>query len=203
MGRTVGSSGAKTMEAIRSAGLRLIYEHGYEAMTLRGLAAEVGLQQGALYNYFSTKQELLFMLVSDHMHSLLSEVDIALKDKAGTLEKLKGFIAFHTHYHMSRKYEVFINYSELRSFNAENYTIIIGLRHQYEQKLIDLLLVAQEEGIVSIQDAKITAYGILAMLSGICQWFTPQGRLSRKDIASLYMSMALGALQVREEQERR
>ncbi len=198
MGRTVGSSGIKTMEAIRDAGLRLIYERGYEAMTLRSLAAEVGLQQGALYNYFATKQELLFMLVSDHMNILLSEADRVLKENQGTLEKLKGFISFHINYHMSRKYEVFINYSELRSFNAENYATIIGLRHQYEQKLIDILLVAQREGLISIEDAKIAAYGILAMLSGICQWFNPQGRLPQSDIASLYMTMALGALQVRE-----
>ncbi|HKU04506.1 MAG TPA: TetR/AcrR family transcriptional regulator, partial [Bradyrhizobium sp.] len=40
MARTVGSYGPKTMEAIRKAGLRLIFEHGYEAMSLRQLAAE-------------------------------------------------------------------------------------------------------------------------------------------------------------------
>ena len=35
MARTVGSNGPKTMEAIRKAGLRLIYSQGYEAMSLR------------------------------------------------------------------------------------------------------------------------------------------------------------------------
>ena len=34
MARTIGSYGPKTMEAIRKAGLRLIFEHGYAAMSL-------------------------------------------------------------------------------------------------------------------------------------------------------------------------
>ncbi len=62
MARTVGSYGPKTMEAIRKAGLRLIFEHGYAAMSLRQLASEVGIQAGSLYNHIATKQELLFDL---------------------------------------------------------------------------------------------------------------------------------------------
>ena len=63
MARTIGSYGPKTLEAIRKAGLRLIFEHGYEAMSLRQLAAEVGIQAGSLYNHIATKQELLFVLI--------------------------------------------------------------------------------------------------------------------------------------------
>ena len=78
MARTIGSHGPKTMEAIRRAGLRLIFEHGYEAMSLRQLAAEVGIQAGSLYNHISTKQELLFDLVQDHINELLRQLDRAL-----------------------------------------------------------------------------------------------------------------------------
>src|SRR5258707_613564 len=46
MARTIGSYGPKTMEAIRKAGLRLIFEHGYSAMSLRQLAAAVGIPAG-------------------------------------------------------------------------------------------------------------------------------------------------------------
>src|SRR6266566_4563659 len=81
MARTIGSYGPKTLEAIRKAGLRLIFEHGYAAMSLRQLAAEVGVQPGSLYNHISTKQELLFHLVQDHINELLRQLDLALEDK--------------------------------------------------------------------------------------------------------------------------
>jgi AcrR family transcriptional regulator len=81
MARTIGSYGPKTLEAIRKAGLRLIFEHGYEAMSLRHLAAEVGIQVGSLYNHISTKQQLLFDLVQDHINELLRQLDLALERK--------------------------------------------------------------------------------------------------------------------------
>ena len=79
MARTIGSYGPKTMEAIRKAGLRLIFEHGYEAMSLRQLAGEVGIQAGSLYNHISTKQELLFDLIQDHINELLRQLDRAIE----------------------------------------------------------------------------------------------------------------------------
>src|SRR5438477_417608 len=101
MARTVGSYGPKTLEAIRKAGLRLIFEHGYAAMSLRDLAAEVGIQVGSLYNHISTKQVLLFDLVQDHVNELLRQLDRALEDKKGPEQRLRAFVAFHVTYHMS------------------------------------------------------------------------------------------------------
>ncbi|MEQ9180475.1 MAG: helix-turn-helix domain-containing protein, partial [Nitratireductor sp.] len=62
MARTIGSDGEKTEAAIRGAAVNLIARHGYEAVSMRRLAAEVGVQAAALYRYFPTKEELLFTL---------------------------------------------------------------------------------------------------------------------------------------------
>lgn len=194
MSRTTGSSGPKTMEAIHEAGLRLIYERGYEAMTLRGLAAQVGIHQGSLYNYFRTKQELLFTLVSRHMHDLIAACDHALAGKNEPLERLHAFITFHIDYHMTRKHAVFVNYSELRSFEDDNYQAIIAMRRQYEQRLIEIIDKLHEAGLIIGHDPKIMGFGLLSMLTGICHWFSPEGRLPREEIIATYTDMALGAL---------
>ena len=139
MARTIGSHGPKTMEAIRKAGLRLIFEHGYAAMSLRQLAAEVGIQSGSLYNHITTKQELLFDLVRDHINELLRQLDRALLGKQQPADKLRAFTAFHVTYHMTKKREVFIANSELRSLEPKNYEAIVALRGAYEQRLAEIL----------------------------------------------------------------
>jgi AcrR family transcriptional regulator len=128
MARTIGSYGPKTLEAIRRAGLRLIFEHGYEAMSLRQLAAEVGIQSGSLYNHIATKQDLLFDLVREHINELLRQLDLALQGKERPIEKLRAFVSFHVTYHMTKKREVFIANSELRSLEPRNYDAIVALR---------------------------------------------------------------------------
>src|SRR5687768_14703863 len=120
MSRTVGSHGPRTAEAIMKAGLELIYEHGYEAVSLRQLAQAVGIQSGSLYNHIRSKQELLVTLVVRHLGHLLESADEALSGIDDPAEALRAFIAFHMSYHMSRKREIYIANSELRSLEPEN-----------------------------------------------------------------------------------
>ena len=49
--------------AILQAALRLFAERGYHATTIEAIAREAGIAKGLVYNYFSSKQELLRQLV--------------------------------------------------------------------------------------------------------------------------------------------
>lgn len=71
MARTAGSDGEKTKSAIRDAATGLFARFGYEAVSIRQIAAEVGVQAAALYRYFPTKEDLLFDLMQSHMSALL------------------------------------------------------------------------------------------------------------------------------------
>jgi AcrR family transcriptional regulator len=194
MARTVGSHGPKTMEAIRKAGLKLIYEHGYEAMSLRALASEVGIQVGSLYNHISTKHDLLYDLIKAHMDDLMAHLDQALGGIADPVDRLRAFTGFHVTYHIVRKREVFIGYSELRSLDPNQHDEIIGLRRSYEDRLVAILEAGKAAGLFELGDSRVAAYGILAMLTGVCTWFRPHGRLSREQVIETYSDMVLKGL---------
>ena len=191
MSRTAGSSGPKTLAAIREAGLDLIYRHGYEAMSLRGLATEVGLQPGSLYNHIKTKQELLFVLIHDHMTALLERVDAALEGLDGPQARLEAFTAFHLSYHIERKREVFIGSSEIRSLEPENRATIVALRQAYENRLCAILEAGAAQGLFAIGDVRVTAYAILAMLTGICTWYEPKGRIGQQALIDIHTRLVL------------
>ncbi|MDH2381306.1 TetR/AcrR family transcriptional regulator [Bradyrhizobium sp. CER78] len=194
MARTIGSHGPTTLEAIRKAGVRLIFEHGYEAMSLRQLAAEVGIQAGSLYNHISTKQDLLFDLVQDHINDLLRELDLALEGKADPVERLRAFVAFHVTYHMTRKREVFIANSELRSLDAKNYDAVVALRGAYEQRLAQILTDGLSEGVFEVVDIQVATFAILALLTGLCTWYRPGGRLTRDAIIAAHEKLVLSGV---------
>jgi AcrR family transcriptional regulator len=191
MTRLAGSHGPTTAAAIRRVGLRLIHEHGFEAMSLRQLAAEVGLQPASLYNHFVTKQDLLFRLIHDHMRTLLAQTDAALDTAARPLDRLRAFIANHLLYHMEKKHEVFAANFELRSLEAKNRKVIVGLRRAYEARLITLLDNGVAAGVLHLPDTHIAAYAILAMLTGACTWYKPRGRLSKADVVALHTDLVL------------
>lgn len=191
MARTAGSHGPKTMEAIRRAALALIYRKGYEAITLRQLADAVGIQPGSLYNHVRNKQDILFDLVHDHMTTLLAEVEQAVPVGATPLAQLEGFITFHVTYHITRREQVFIANSELRSLEAGNHAVIVGLRKRYEGVLIDILRRGGQDGSLRVDEATIAAYAILSMLTGICSWYQPGGRKSAEQLVTLHRDLIL------------
>jgi AcrR family transcriptional regulator len=191
MSRTIGSNGPKTLEAIRRAGLRLIFEHGYEAMSLRQLASEVGIQVGSLYNHISTKQDLLMMLVEAHMRELLGDLEAALDGITAPVERLRAFVGFHVTYHMTKKREVYVANFELRALEPKNYDALIKLRQAYERRLTEILDDGNDAKLFDISDTRVATFAILATLTGVCTWYKPSGRLSKQAIVALHEKLVI------------
>jgi AcrR family transcriptional regulator len=194
LARKAGSDGARTAEAIRSAGLRLIFEHGYEGMSLRDLAQDVGIQPGSLYNHIATKQALLFELLAGHMRQLTQALDAALTGVEGPLARLDAFIDFHLRYHLTRKLEVFVNNSELRSLEPANRATIRGLRRDYEKRLAMILAEGAASGSLMVPDVPVATYAILAQLTGVVGWYDPGGRLSEDEVVAIHRQLLVDGL---------
>ena len=188
MARKQGSHSDITGPRVRDAALRLIARHGYAAVSMRQIAAEGGIQAGALYNYTPDKQTLLFDLMQGHMTDLLAALDMA--DLQGNaLLRLEGFTRFHIRFHLPRPDQVFVSYMELRNLSEDNFAAVEALRRQYEDVLEGILRAGEEEGVFSIPDPRITTMALIAMLTGISNWYRAGGRLETEKIESIYWDM--------------
>ena len=85
---------------MRQAALRLFAQRGYAAVSMRSIAAEVGVQAGALYNYTPDKQSLLFDPMQGHMTELLKEAQSG--GGGDPLKRLQTFVEFHIRFHADR-----------------------------------------------------------------------------------------------------
>lgn len=194
MARKRGSKGERTARDIRRAALELFAAHGYAAVSMRQVAASVGVQVGTLYLYTPDKQTLLSDLMIGHMEELLSSWS---EVKAGTTDpvyRLETFVRFHIRYHLARTDEVFIAYMELRNLTRENFAKVERLRRLYEQIVEDILHDGLSEGAFAIEDARIATLALIAMLTGVTTWYHSGGRLSPRAVEDIYCTMALGAV---------
>ncbi|MFN3130445.1 TetR/AcrR family transcriptional regulator [Roseibium sp.] len=179
--------GLETAEKVRKAALRLFAASGYAAVSMRDIATQVGVQPGALYNHFPTKQHILKDLMLSHMADLLAAWDTA--DFPDETDPIERFVRFHIRYHLERADEVFIAYMELRSLDAENFAIVEAERRRYETILTEILSEGAASGRYHIDNAKVTTRAIIAMLTGIPAWYRPGGGLSKEEIETLYLNM--------------
>ncbi len=195
MARKTGSHAEITGPRIREAALHLFAQHGYAAVSMRQIAAEVGVQAGALYAYIDDKQALLFHLMESHMEHLLEswQAEAAAPDP---LARLESFTRFHIRYHLDRPDEVFISYMELRNLAPENFAALEMLRRRYEGELEQILHEGSAAGLFTIADARVATMGLIAMLTGVSTWFRETGRLGRADIEQIYWDMTRRAVGV-------
>jgi AcrR family transcriptional regulator len=90
-------------EQIIEASRRLIMEYGSEHVTVRRIAAEIGISEGALYRHFKSKKEILLFLIGHIEENLIGDlqkrsptknilgtIKSTLKNHLSSMEQRKG-----------------------------------------------------------------------------------------------------------------
>ena len=195
MARTAGSTGTETLERLQDAALELFAREGYAAVSMRAIAARTGVQAGALYKYFPTKQDILFDLLAGHMLAL----EVAWREDAGS--ELSDFVRFHVRYHLTLLREMFISYMELRSLEPENFRRIRELRRGYEAIPRQMIEEGIAKGAFNVVDTEVTTRAIIALLNGLTTWYREDGRLSLDEIETVYITLVNRMVGAGEEEE--
>lgn len=192
MARTQGSRAEITGPLIRTHALHLFARQGYAAVSMRQIAAAVGVQAGALYSYIPDKQALLADLLESHMQDLLS----AWRDDTAqpTLRRLEGFVRFHIDFSLDHSDAVFLSYMELRNLTPANHDRIVALRERYEHALELILRDGVTSGAMRLDDPRLTTMALIAMLTGVTNWYREGGRLDRQRIGDIYWGLVRGAV---------
>ncbi|WP_420344566.1 TetR/AcrR family transcriptional regulator [Paenirhodobacter sp.] len=193
MARKTGSHSEITGPRIRAAALSLFARHGFAAVSMRQIAAEVGVQAGALYLYTPDKEALLFDLLRSHMEELLAAWEAEPKP-AEPAARLDAFVRFHIRHSLMRTEAVFLSYMELRNLSPGNFAAIGRLRSAYEAELEAILRAGQAEGSFALPDTRLATMAIIAMLTGVNTWYREGGRLSRAGIEEIYRDMVRKAV---------
>ncbi|RYX92211.1 MAG: TetR/AcrR family transcriptional regulator [Comamonadaceae bacterium] len=194
MARTLGSSGPVTETRIKEVAVRLISRYGFESMTLRQLAEAAGLQSGSIYRYYSSKQDLLASLLVEHMQGLLQEWEAVMPCTEDPLTLLEAFCDFHVKAHTERQHDVFIGNMELRSLEPAHFETVVGLRKRYESILSTILSRGVNARAFTLDDPQIATYIVLAMLTGVCNWYRREGHIPQDEIIRIHTRMALRAV---------
>ena len=193
MARKTGSHSEITGPRVRAEAQRLFARHGFAAVSMRQLAAAVGVQAGALYLYTPDKEALLFDLLKSHMEELLSAwAEVA--PQAEPRAALETFVRFHIRFNLTRAEAVFLSYMELRNLSPGNFAVIEGLRRAYETELETILKAGQADGVFAAPDTKLATMAIIAMLTGVNTWYREGGRLSRATVETIYWDVVRKAV---------
>ena len=118
----------------------LIATKGMDGVTIDAIAEGVGLTEGAIYRHFTSKHQILSLLVDDIESSLLDTVRTAQGDGDSAVECLERILEAHLSDVESRRAVSFIVIAEAVGFDGTRLSHRVALMFTHYLELIQAVL---------------------------------------------------------------
>ena len=189
------------VEAIRAAAFAQFAERGYPVVTVRDIMKACGLTQGALYNHFKSKDELLHDIIA----STQAELERVCQQAVGGAgddprAKLAAFVRVYVVRHCRLRVEALVANREISWLDAARVADIRRSRRAIRDILVAILAEGVKQGVFDPpqiegrRDLKAIAMALLDQCTHVSMWYGPGGELSEEQMARLYADMALRAV---------
>ena len=180
---------------VRAAARLHFAQRGYEAASMRDIAAEAGINIATVYFYCSTKEQLLFDVLQEAMGELLTEFRSALAEAGPSwTDRLTIAVAFHVRFFAERAFGTTIGMADLNRLTDEHRAAHFALRREYEREFRGIIQAGIDAGEFRPLDAKLVAFGIMGIGLSSGQWYRADGALTPEEIAAQYVDLILGGL---------
>ena len=186
----------KNLVNIYEATLRLSNKKGFHSMSLRELAKETNLSLGALYSYFSNKEQLLGIIQEQGYRITGRLLEEELRKTEDPEERLE--VAIRTHLYLSESMQpwFYFFFMEAKNLNREEQKKAIASELYTEKIFADILDQGVAAGAFSIENTQLTASLIKTMLQDwyLKRWKYTRRRVSVDDYADFVVGFVLKAL---------
>lgn len=156
-------------EERRDRAMALFAEKGFGQVSMRELAAHVGLTAGSLYHHFPSKQDLLFDLIEELYEELLATLDQGRRALASGKPALPGLIAAHWQLHSERPLQFRLAERDFCCLSEAQQARLGELRHDYETGLLQLVAPKARHGGEVLAAAGHVLGSLLNQLPGVLQ----------------------------------
>jgi TetR/AcrR family transcriptional regulator, cholesterol catabolism regulator len=184
-------------EAIRDAAMHLFGKQGYTGTSMRDIANAVGVLPGSLYAHIESKEALLVDIVADGITRFISAVEPFAAATGSPIDRLGEMIIAHVEVVADNPERSLVVFHQWRFLGPGNVPAAIERRRAYEKTFAGVV----EEGVAagmfkSGMNLRIAVLTILGALNWTPEWFSPDGRLTAKDVGELMAGTLLGGIQV-------
>jgi AcrR family transcriptional regulator len=169
-------------DAVLRTAVQLFHEQGYHRATLNEVADRLNITKPALYNYFRSKEEILFeccALGQERVDEVIAGIDAA----AGTgLAKLRKLIRAYAGV-MTTDYGASLVRFDTRDLTDKNRRIVHAAKKSIDRTFRTYIAEGIADGSIKPCDPKLSAFAIAGSLNWIGHWFQRGGALSAEAVA--------------------
>lgn len=169
-------------EAVLRAAVQLFLEQGYHRATLNEVAVRLNITKPALYNYFRSKDEILFecwMVGRERVGAIIAEIDTG---GGSGLAKLRRMVRAYGE-SMATDYGASLVRFDERDLSDEHGEIVRAAKRSIDHAFRSYIGAGIADGSIRPCDVKLTSFALAGALNWIGHWYRPDGDLQPSAIA--------------------
>lgn len=184
-------------DQITEAAAKLFREKGFEAASMRDIAASLGIEAASLYSHIKSKDEILETICFNMAGKLLKAIDEVNDIYFNAEEKLGMAVKNHVKIVTGDLDASSVFIREWRRLTKPKLKEFIKLRNKYEEGFTQVLVNGENENVFEAPDKKFAVLTILSALNWITEWYDPKGKMTPDEIAEHLTEFILTGLRVK------
>lgn len=169
-------------DAVLRTAVALFLEQGYHRATLNGVAERLNITKPALYNYFRSKDEILFACWALGQERV-DEVITAINAEGGSgMVRLRKLVHAYAAL-MATDFGASLVRFDPRDLIEKNATVVRASKRKIDRTFRDYITAGIADGSIRRCDVKLSAFAIAGALNWVGHWYRADGGLSPEAIA--------------------
>jgi AcrR family transcriptional regulator len=195
--RAAGDGQNDRKTEILYAAAHLFIEKGFRASSLEDVAEQFGFKRQAIYYYFSSKEELLYEILSytmDVYEETVARVRASTADpEEQLLQLVRAQVTDITTRERDGEFSILLD-TEIHELTPDHRQEINRRRRESLHLHRDLLVALKRGGRLRDLDPTVAVLSLQSMVTGVARWYRRDGPLSAEEVAGELTRVAAGLL---------
>jgi TetR/AcrR family transcriptional regulator, cholesterol catabolism regulator len=171
---------------------RVFARRGYDQTSVQELAEAIGLAAGALYHYFSSKEQLLIRICDQLLDPLLDQAQELIGADDEPERALRELVRLWVGHVIEHRDNMLVFQQERHMIeHGAQWRSVRANRKRFEQLVEQSLARVQADRDDVRWDRRIALAALLGMVNHTAQWYRPVGRLTSEQIADGFVDLVL------------
>ncbi|HTE37089.1 MAG TPA: TetR/AcrR family transcriptional regulator [Reyranella sp.] len=163
-----------------SVSARLFARGGFEATSMRDIAARAGMLAGSMYYHFPSKNDLIAAVYEAGVAEIGAAVDAALDEARGPWPRLGAACVAHLESLLADSAHAAVMTADLSRLDSRLKRRLVTLRDSYEKRFVELVAALP---LPAATDRSLWRLQLLGALNWTPTWYRPGGDRAPAEIA--------------------
>ena len=162
------------LQQILKTSARIFAEKGFHHTSVRDIARATKMSLSGLYYYFTTKEELLYLIQERCFLTLLQRWEQAADPQADARARIRAFAENHLSFFLHNMPEMKVMAHEDESLTGGFQDKILVLKRRYVKVIMDLIGELPGQNSDKAVDLRVATFALFGMMNWIYTWYQPK-----------------------------